>query len=177
MNTIALRNRGEVAIDADEGIAELYTAHYAQLVRLAVLLLRDQATAEDVVQDAYIALHRRWHRVEVERAAGYLRRSVVNGSRSVLRHRAVRERYRPDRQPDHPGAEESVLGRERRAAVLAALDELPRRQREVIALRYYLDLSEREIAEALDISTGAVKSHASRGAARLRTLLNDQEQS
>jgi RNA polymerase sigma factor (sigma-70 family) len=59
----------------------------------------------------------------------------------------------------------------RRRAVIDALAELPRRQREVLALRYYLDLSEREIAETLGISAGAVKSHASRGAAALRTHL------
>ena len=73
-----------------------------------------------------------------------------------------------------PGADDAALASERRTKVLSALRELPQRQREVIALRYYLDLSEEDIATTLGISRGAVKSHASRGAATLRTLLEER---
>jgi RNA polymerase sigma factor (sigma-70 family) len=104
---------------------------------------------------------------------GYLRTTVVNKSRSVLRHRAVVARNVPQPMPDSPGADTASLDRDRRRAVLDAMRSLPRRQREVLALRYYLDCSEREIAETLGISQGAVKSHASRGAAALRDLLED----
>ena len=110
-----------------------------------------------------------------DRALGYLRRAVVNGSRSRLRHLKV-VRTHAERQPAPGavrGADEAALESERRAAVLDALESLPRRQREVIALRYYVDLSEAEIADALGISRGAVKSHASRGSATLRGLLAD----
>ncbi len=98
----------------------------------------------------------------------------MNRSRSALRHRAVvlRQAAREAPPPVAPGADEPSLALARRDAVLRALRELPIRQREVLALRYYLDLSEAEIAETLGISRGAVKSHASRGSAALRTLLD-----
>ncbi len=160
--------------DADAAIEILYVAHWDQLVRLSVLLVRDAGQAEEVVQDAFVELHRRWARLEdPERAPAYLRRTVVNRSRSALRHRGVVQRHLA-RQRDvetMPGADEPALADSRRRGVLDALQRLPRRQREVLALRYYLDLSEAEIAETLGISRGAVKSHASRGAAALRPLL------
>jgi RNA polymerase sigma-70 factor (sigma-E family) len=162
--------------DADTAVEELYAAHYRRLVRLSVLLVRDVETAE-VVQDAFVAMHGRWRRLrDPELALAYLRQAVVNRSRSVLRHRGVRDRHAEAERPvvrDHPGADETALATERRAALLAAIRGLPDRQREVLALRYYLDLSEAEIASTLGISRGAVKSHASRGVAALRTLMED----
>jgi RNA polymerase sigma-70 factor (sigma-E family) len=160
--------------DADTAVEELYGAHYRGLVRLAVLLVRDRGVGEEIVQDSFVAMHGRWDRLDdPDRAIGYLRTTVVNKSRSVLRHRAVVARHAPQPPPDAPGADAASLDRERRRAVLDAMQSLPRRQREVLALRYYLDYSEREIADALGISQGAVKSHASRGAAALRELLED----
>jgi RNA polymerase sigma-70 factor (sigma-E family) len=160
---------------ADAALEHLYAAHWRQLVRLGVLLVRDQGTAEEVVQDAFVAVHDRWHRLrDPDKALAYLRQSVVNRSRSVLRHRGVVERHAARERPlgALPGAEDAVLLTERRAAVLDALQALPRRQREVLALRYYLDLSETDIADALGISRGSVKAHASRGAAALRSRLD-----
>ena len=160
--------------DADTAIETLYVAHWDRLVRLSVLLVRDQGQAEEVVQDAFVELHRRWARLDdPDRAPAYLRQSVVNRSRSALRHRGVVQRHlaRQHRVDDAPPADEPVLADSRRRTVLDALQQLPRRQREVLALRYYLDLSEAEIAETLGVSRGAVKSHASRGAAALRPLL------
>lgn len=162
------------AWDADTAVEELYAAHYRRLVRLAMLLVRDQGTAEEVVQDSFVAMHGRWRRLkEPEKALAYLRQTVVNRSRSVLRHRGVQARHTPAPQPHHPGADTDTLHSERRSQVLDALRELPQRQREVLALRFYLDLSEAEIAATLNISRGAVKSHASRGIAALRHLLKD----
>ena len=159
---------------ADEALELLYAAHWRQLVRLSVLLVRDQGTAEEVVQDAFVAVHRRWDGIrDPQRALAYLRRAVVNGSRSRLRHLKV-VRTHAERQPPPPdvrGADEALLETSRREAVMEALAALPRRQREVLALRYYVDLSEADIAETLGISRGAVKSHASRGAASLRESL------
>lgn len=163
-------------LDADDAVEELYAAHWRRLVRLSVLLVRDVGTAEEVVQDAFVAMHGRWSRLEdPDRALAYLRQAVVNGSRSALRHRGVVERHArreaaaPEvTAPDAAGASETSA---RRGLVLDALRALPRRQREVLVLRYYLDLSEAEIAATLGISAGAVKSHASRGAAALRTHL------
>lgn len=158
--------------DADTAVDELYAAHYRRLVRLSVLLVRDVETAEEVVQDAFVAMHGRWRSLrEPDKALAYLRQAVVNRSRSVLRHRGVQARYTPPPLADHHGADEDALVSERRREVLDALRALPDRQREVLALRYYLDLSESDIADTLGISRGAVKSHASRGAAALRQLL------
>ncbi|MFS3128861.1 SigE family RNA polymerase sigma factor [Nocardioides sp. Bht2] len=162
--------------DADTAVSELYAAHWRSLVRLAVLLVRDQGTAEEVVQDAFVAMHGRWNRLrEPEKALAYLRQSVVNRSRSVLRHRKVVDRHllreAQSGEPVAPSAEHPTLQAETRDRVIAALAELPQRQREVLVLRYYLDLSEAQIADALGVSRGAVKSHASRGAAALRERL------
>jgi RNA polymerase sigma-70 factor (sigma-E family) len=164
--------------DADTALEELYAAHYRRLVRLAVLLVRDVETAEEVVQDAFVAMHGRWRSLdEPDKALAYLRQTVVNRSRSVLRHRGVQARYVTPVVPDRVGVDEDAVLSERRSAVLDALRALPERQREVLALRYYLDLSEDEIARTLGISRGAVKSHASRGVRALRasgTLRRDE---
>jgi RNA polymerase sigma-70 factor (sigma-E family) len=130
------------------------------------------ATAEDVVQDSFIAMHRGWRRLrDTGRALPYLRRSVINRSRSVLRHRVVSDRQFPMPAPQPPGTEDSALAVVQRSSVLAALRTLPFRQREVMVLRYYADLSEAQIAVALGISRGAVKSHAARAKDSLRAML------
>jgi RNA polymerase sigma-70 factor (sigma-E family) len=165
---------GDAVWDADEAVTRLFAAHYRQLVRLAALLLRESSAAEEIVQDAYVSLHGRWRRLrEADRALGYLRTTVVNRCRSALRHRGVVERHarglRPP--PDAPSAEAGALGALEHATVVAALHGLPARQREALVLRYYADLGEREIAETMGISRGAVKSHTSRGMAALRAVL------
>jgi RNA polymerase sigma-70 factor (sigma-E family) len=165
------------AIDADTALEQLYAGQYTSLVRLAVLLLRDQGLAEDVVQDSFVAMHRRWDRIDPTKAPAYLRQTVVNRSRSALRHHGVVARHRPDPQPDGAPADADLIRSERRADVLDALASLPARQREVLVLRYYLDLSEADIAATLGISRGAVKSHASRAAAALRPRLTPKEES
>jgi RNA polymerase sigma-70 factor (sigma-E family) len=146
---------------------------------MAVLLVRDVGTAEEVVQDAFVAMHGRWGRLrDNDLALAYLRQTVVNRSRSVLRHRAVVDRHVRSTDPRTSTAASSdtgALDRARREAVLEALGQLPDRQREVLVLRHYLELSEAEIADALDIARGSVKSHASRGSAALRALLGDLE--
>jgi RNA polymerase sigma-70 factor (sigma-E family) len=160
--------------DADEAITRLFEAHYRPLVRLATLLLHDQGLAEEIVQDAYVALHGRWRRLrDSYKALAYLRATVVNRSRSALRHRGVVERYLASvvQPEDMPSAEAGALGALQHDAVVAALRALPARQREAIVLRYYLDLSEVDIAEAMGCSRGAVKSHTSRGMAALRITL------
>ncbi len=161
----------------DDAVEQLYAAHWRRLVRLSVLLVHDQGLAEEVVQDAFVAMHGRWRRLrDPDKALSYLRQCVVNRSRSALRHRAVVERQVAASRPVDPlpGADEAALAHARRTTVLDALAALPTRQREVLALRYYLELSEAQIADALGISRGAVKSHASRGGAALRDLLADE---
>jgi RNA polymerase sigma-70 factor (sigma-E family) len=158
--------------DADEAVTALYAAHYRELVRLSALLLHDVGTAEEMVQDAFVAMHGNWRRLrDPDKALAYLRQAVVNRSRSALRRRAVELKHAPHPMPDMPSAEHSALGALEHQRVTAALRRLPQRQREAIVLRYYADLSEAQIAEAMGISRGAVKSHASRGMATLRSLL------
>jgi RNA polymerase sigma-70 factor (sigma-E family) len=166
--------------DADEAVTSLYAAHYRSLVRMAALLLRDADEAEEVVQDAFVAMHDAWRRLrDADRALAYLRQSVVNRARSALRRRAVRERHAtaPAREPLRhlPSAESEALRAEERRAIIDALRTLPERQREAIVLRYYADLSEADTASAMGVSRGAVKSHTSRGMAALRTNLEGQQ--
>ncbi|WP_240803554.1 SigE family RNA polymerase sigma factor [Streptomyces sp. A0592] len=154
--------------DEDPGpptVTELYHAHRLGMVRLAVLLVDDLATAEDVVQDAFTALYRRHGEqiTEVDNALGYLRTSVVNTARSVLRRRRTARAWTPPPAVDLPSAEDHVVLDEAHREVLAALARLTPRRRQVLVLRYWADLSEAEIATTLGISRGAVKSNASRG--------------
>jgi RNA polymerase sigma-70 factor (sigma-E family) len=164
-----------VSWDADEAVEQLYATHYRRLVRLSVLLVRDQETAEEVVQDSFVAMHGKWRTLrEPDRGLAYLRQTVVNRSRSVLRHRGVQARHAWPAPGEAPAADAATWENVRRREVLDALQQLSQRQREVLALRYYLDLDEAAIADHLGISRGAVKSHASRGAAALRELLEDR---
>ncbi|MFE9403271.1 RNA polymerase sigma factor [Streptomyces sp. NPDC006530] len=154
-------------------LSELYHAHRLAMVRLAVMLVDDRATAEDVVQDAFTALYRRHgERVEeIDNALAYLRTAVVNASRSVLRRRRTARGYTPPHEPDAPSAEERVVLDEEHREVLAALGQLTVRRREVLVLRYWSDLTEAEIATTLGISRGSVKSIASRALDSLEKIL------
>ena len=162
--------------DADQAVTELYSAHYRSLVRLAALLVRDLGTAEEVVQDAFVAMHGGWHRLrDNEKALAYLRQAVVNRSRSVLRHRQVVDRNAPKPAPDMPSAEHGAIALFERSAVIAALRTLPARQREAVVLRFYADMPEAQIAETMRISRGAVKSHTARAMQALRAILERDE--
>ncbi len=159
--------------DADAAVEQLYAAHWRQLVRLSVLLVHDQAAAEDAVQDAFVAMHGHWSRLrDPDKALAYLRQAVVNRSRSALRHRVVVERHARS-APGEGTVDGPSYGGARCDAVRAALLQLSARQREVLVLRHYLDWSEAQIADALGISPGSVKAHAHRGSAALRELLGD----
>jgi RNA polymerase sigma-70 factor (sigma-E family) len=159
---------------ADEAVTRLFASQYRPLVRLAVLLLHHNDAAEEIAQDAFVALHRHWARLrDPDKAVAYLRQSVVNRARSALRHRGVVDRFlrRTPEQSLVPSAESSVLDAQSHAEVLAAVRLLPARQREALALRYYLDLSEAQTAEAMGVSPGAVKSHTARALTALRRTL------
>ena len=147
-----------------QNVTELFQAHHLELVRLAVLMVGDLATAEDVVQDAFEQLHRRWQSLRKQSSAlGYARSAVLNGCRSVLRRRLVARRHESRiAAPARPDTD-AAAAFEQRTELIDAFRTLPRRQREVLALRYYLDLSVAEVAATLRISEGAVRSTASRG--------------
>ena len=159
---------------ADEAITRLFASHYRPLVRFAALLLGGDGEAEEIVQESFVALHGRWARLrDPDRALAYLRQSVVNRARSAQRHRGVVDRFLRRQAPSShaASAEAHALAVETHAEIMTAVRPLPARQREALVLRYYLDLSEAQIADAMGISPGSVKSHLARALAALRTTL------
>ena len=126
------------AEDVDAALTALYREHYASLVRLAGLLLRNRAVAEEVVQDAFVGLLRRWSTLrDQERAAAYLRSATINGVRSVGRRASTVSRVSGRLDTGRAYAEDPAGAVVSRATVLDALAGLPERQREVLVLRYY----------------------------------------
>jgi len=163
----------------EQNLADLFRRHHLELVRLATLIVHDQPTAEDVVQDVFARLHAAAKRPRPGEELAYIRASVLNGCRSVLRRRVVARAVgvlRDDREEHSAGAsaEAEVIKAEDRRQVLAALAALPDRRREVLILRYYLGLSEAEIASALGISQGTVKSTAARAIAALARAIGEE---
>src|SRR6478735_4147100 len=153
-------------------IDDIYRSHRMSMVRLAILLVDDIASAEDVVQDAFAGLYRNWDQLRDSQAAiGYLRTAVVNGSRSMLRRRRTARAYVPPHSADARSAESMAMLTAEHQAVISALEQLAPRQREILVLRYYGGLSEAEIAETTGLSTGTVKSTASRAVAKLGNII------
>jgi RNA polymerase sigma-70 factor (sigma-E family) len=167
----ARAGRGDVAA----AVTDLFREHHLELVRLALLMVGDQATAEDVVQDAFERLHRGWRGLrQPSSSLAYVRSSVLNGCRSVHRRAAVARKHVPElagsadaTSPDAASAADD------RGEMAAALRRLPRRQREVLVLRYYLDLDVAEISGTLRISPSAVRSTTTRGLATLARALGE----
>lgn len=170
--TRSAASRSDVARDADAALTALYAEHYRALVRLAALLLDDVGACEEVVQEAYIRVHGAWGRLQDrDKALAYLRQTVVNLARSTLRRRLVAIKHAPKPMPHAASAEEGAYALVERAAVVRALRELPRRQREAIVLRYYGDLSEADTAVVMGCGVGSVKAYTSRGLAALADKL------
>ncbi len=165
----------EAASQAAVGVEALFRADYRRLVGLARLLVDDTEQAEEVVQEAFIALHRNWHRLrDPGAAASWLRAAVVNGSRGRLRRRATARRHLRSVEPSlAQGPDDRAVLSDEHRAVAVALRTLPERQRACLALRFYDDLTETQIAEALGISAGSVKTHVHRGMAALAAALED----
>ena len=161
-----------VADDRAAVVEALFVAHYTPLVRLAAVLLDDVGSCEEVVQEAFVRLHAGFGRLkDPDKALAYVRQSVVNLSRSRLRRRLVARRHEHPQPGLHSSAEDSVLAALEHSALIQAMHQLQRRQREVLALRHLAGLSEAETAAALGISTGSVKAYASRGLVALRVLM------
>ncbi len=164
------------AADARQQVSALYQEHALPLVKLAVLMTGEQETAEDVVQDAFLALYRRWPSLrDTGSAVGYLRSTVLNGCRMI--HRVKHRRRGVVLDPPAPvnSAEAEAMIGEAHREVLAALRRLPPRQREAVVLRYHLDMTEQQAAAAMGVSRGTVKSATSRGIAALARLLKEEE--
>lgn len=166
--------------DADAALGDLYTTHYSALVGLARVLLRDHDAAEEVVQEAFIRVRASWRGIrDPDRAAAYVRSAVLNQARSRLRRAAVAATHAaaptaagfPSPDVDDPA--DRALAADERERWLQAIRSLPTRQRDCVVLRYYLDLSEAEMAQTLRISTGSIKTHLSRGLAALAIRVED----
>ncbi|WP_189535001.1 SigE family RNA polymerase sigma factor [Streptomyces roseolilacinus] len=153
-------------------LTETYRAHYRSLLGLAALLLDDTASCEDVVQEAFIRVHSARKRVrDPEKTLAYLRQTVVNLSRSALRRRILGLKLLSKPMPDMASAEEGAYDQLERDALIKAMRGLQRRQREVLVLRYFADMTEAQVAETLGISLGSVKAYGSRGIAALRVSM------
>nr|WP_235032696.1 SigE family RNA polymerase sigma factor [Actinacidiphila yanglinensis] len=153
-------------------LTETYRAHYRSLLGLAALLLDDTASCEDVVQEAFIRVHSARSRVrDPEKTLAYLRQTVVNLSRSALRRRILGLKLLAKPMPDMASAEEGAYEILERDQLKAAMRTLQRRQREVLVLRYFVDMTEAQVAETLGISLGSVKAYGSRGLAALRVAM------
>lgn len=162
-------------VERSDAVAGLFLVHHRRLVGLASLLVDDRETAEDVVQEAFMGLYRRWRTLRDPQAAvAYLNRAVVNGGRDQLRHgrRVTSSLLRMTPRPEGlPSAEQDAVQHDQADRLWQAITHLPVRQRQVLVLRYYLDQSEAEIAGTLEVSRGSVKRHASRGLAALARCL------
>jgi RNA polymerase sigma-70 factor (sigma-E family) len=161
--TMRVQNIETAARPAAQAVDDLYRAHALGLTRFALMLVGDQSTAEDVVQDAFLGLYRGWHRIrEPGSVEAYLRIAVLNGCRAVQRQRGRARLLRIPYAPPVWSAEAAAMEGEDRRVLLAAVARLPQRQREVLALKYYLDLGEQEIAVLLGVSRGTVSSAKAR---------------
>jgi len=162
------------AHDRSQQITALYQAHALGLVRLAFVMTGDRPTAEDLVQDAFLGLHRRWDAlVDPGKALSYVRSCVLNGCREIHRVKYRKAKFRLDPPEDIESAEDIAILGEANRAVLAAIRRLPARQREAVVLRYYLEMSEDQAARAMGVARGTVKSATSRGLAALARMLEE----
>jgi len=172
MDATAAVPLGLATTDPSLRLEALYREHATGLTGLARLLVDEPGTADELVQDAFVGLHRHWHRLrDVEAAPAYLRSAVINGARS--RHRRKRPELARLVAPAEAGPDETAVARVEGRAVAAAVRQLPRRQRECVVLRYYLDLADRDIARALGVSVGSVKTHLHRALAALGVQLEE----
>lgn len=170
--TLTLEGAGNVTAGTmSQDLPALYDQHYRSLVRLASFYVDDIDSAEEVVQDAFVKLLSGRYRIEPGKEAPYLRSIVINGARSALRKRRVRRTKKPEPPGPVAAAEEGGVELAERERLVALVRTLPPKQSAVLLLRYYFDLSEREIADTLGIATGSVKSHAHRGLRKLRAEL------
>ena len=157
-----------VMTDFDEFVA----THVDDLLRTAYLIVWDEAEAEDLVQECLLKVARRWPRIRrMEQPRAYARRILVNLALDGARGRARRRGELEAGPAASPIAVDPLPALDTRAELLEALGQLPARQRAVLVLRYFNDLTEAQVAEVLGCSPGTVKSSASRGLARLREAL------
>ena len=161
--------------DAAAAVTALFAVNALGLAKLAYVMTGDRDTADDIVQDAFSGLYRRWeHLSDPAKALSYVRSAVLNSCRSALRRRRpeITGQLAPV-EAEHESAESAVLSEEERKAVVAALRQLPHRQREVLVLRFYLDMTEQEIAAQMGIGQSTVRSSTHRGLQALGRIIKE----
>jgi RNA polymerase sigma-70 factor (sigma-E family) len=164
---------GDSADPAADAVTWLYKAHVLSLTRMAHVMLGDRAAAEDVVHDAFCGLYLRWHHLtDTGKALSYVRASVLNGCRSAMRRRVPAGA--PGEPPPAASAENAILAWEERQEIMRAIRQLPPRQREVLVLRYYLDLADADIAAVMGIGASSVRSAAHRASRSLGRTMRDR---
>ena len=176
VNTSAagLSQPGEEVRHATVAVTDLFREHHLELVRLALVMVGDQETAEDVVQDAFERLYHGWNRLrEPSSALAYARSSVINGCRSAMRRSAVARKHAPKLAGVSGTGAVGTGPADDHADLADALLLLPQRQREVLVLRYYADLDVAEVAATLRIAPSAVRSTCTRGLAALARVLGE----
>ncbi|WP_435864841.1 sigma-70 family RNA polymerase sigma factor [Streptomyces umbrinus] len=156
-----------VDLEREAALARLFEVHYSSMLRLAVLLGADDP--ENVVAEAYYQIYRKWRRLrDSEAAEAYLRSTVCNLTRMRIRHLQVARKHVENPPSDVvASAESTALLHDDQRVLIDALQQLPARQREALVLRHWLGLKESEIAAAMGISCGSVKTHTARGIAAL----------
>lgn len=162
---------------ATAAVSALYQANALGMVRLAHVILGDRGAAEDVVQEAFSGLYRRWgHLSDHDKALSYVRTSVLNACRTALRRgkrefcaESLGERGARPAQSTSPMADDE----DERVTVMAALRRLPNRQREVLVLRFYLDMTDQEIADQMGVGASTVRSSAHRALAAVARMLEE----
>lgn len=163
-----------VTVPDTDDFSALYAAHHAEALRVAYLLCGHRERAEDAVADAFVKVWKAWRRGDIDNPRAYIRRAVVNQVNSRFRRLALERREAQRRTGDDRGERSGIEGIDDADELVAALDRLSPRQRSAIVLRYYLDLSEADAAEAMGVSVGTVKSSVSRGLERLRALVGQE---
>ncbi|MFP5299508.1 MAG: SigE family RNA polymerase sigma factor [Actinomycetota bacterium] len=169
---VRLLDRSEAERDAE--FASLFDRHYAPMCRLAYVIIGDAQMAEELVMEAMLKTFTGWNRIrDMDRVDAYLRQAVVNMCRSKIRRKTIENRvnrvihHRDETKAPDWDPERHETGR----LVWAAVRELPERQRACVVLRYFEDLPEAEIANALGCSVGTVKSQLSKARAKLERAL------
>jgi RNA polymerase sigma factor (sigma-70 family) len=163
------RSRPTILSATNARIARMYVDDGRDAVRLALLMTGDRAHSEDIVQEAYVRLLSRWRLRSAESSRAYLMKTVINLSKNHRRRKGIEARYRASevKITDTPGWGHDV---EDSDEILRHLQDLTHRQRTVVVLRICEDLSERQVADLLEISEKAVRSRLARGLAKLRGL-------
>ena len=172
MKTLAVVARVDTGTGV--GFTQVYAEHHAEALRLAYLLCGDRDRAEDTVADAFVKVYRQMQRNDIREPRAYVRRAVVNQINSGFRRLAIERREAAKQSGDERGrrgADDEIVDHDE---MFSALRSLPQRQRTAIVLRFYSDLPEKQIAEAMDVSVGTVKSTLHRGLERLRALLGEE---